>query len=60
MDVNQFALVSMPEDHKEGVAAFLKRRNRRFLEDALTRTATSIACVRSPAMSRKNGGLLKN
>jgi enoyl-CoA hydratase len=26
MDVDQFALASMTEDHKEGVAAFLDRR----------------------------------
>jgi len=26
MDVDQFALASLTEDHKEGVAAFLDRR----------------------------------
>jgi enoyl-CoA hydratase/carnithine racemase len=30
MDVDQFALASMTEDHKEGVAAFLGRRSPRF------------------------------
>jgi enoyl-CoA hydratase/carnithine racemase len=30
MDVDQFALASMTEDHKEGVAAFLDRRKPRF------------------------------
>ena len=30
MDVDQFALASMSEDHKEGVAAFLERRKPRF------------------------------
>jgi len=30
MDVDQFALASMSEDHKEGVAAFLGRRKPRF------------------------------
>jgi enoyl-CoA hydratase/carnithine racemase len=30
MDVDQFALASMTEDHKEGVAAFLGRRKPRF------------------------------
>src|SRR5215467_4815831 len=30
MDVDQFALTSMSEDHKEGVAAFLERRKPRF------------------------------
>jgi enoyl-CoA hydratase len=30
MDVDQFALASLTEDHKEGVAAFLDRRKPRF------------------------------
>jgi enoyl-CoA hydratase len=30
MDVDQFALASLTEDHKEGVAAFLERRSARF------------------------------
>ena len=30
MDVDQFALASMSEDHNEGVAAFLERRKPRF------------------------------
>jgi enoyl-CoA hydratase/carnithine racemase len=30
MDVDQFALASLTEDHKEGVAAFLGRRPPRF------------------------------
>ena len=30
MDVDQFALASMTEDHKEGVEAFLGRRQPRF------------------------------
>jgi enoyl-CoA hydratase/carnithine racemase len=30
MDVDQFALASLTEDHKEGVAAFLTRRKPRF------------------------------
>ena len=30
MDVDQFALASMSEDHKEGVEAFLERRKPRF------------------------------
>jgi enoyl-CoA hydratase/carnithine racemase len=30
MDVDQFALASTSEDHKEGVAAFLERRKPRF------------------------------
>jgi enoyl-CoA hydratase len=30
MDVDQFALASLTEDHKEGVAAFLERRKARF------------------------------
>jgi enoyl-CoA hydratase/carnithine racemase len=30
MDVDQFALASRTEDHKEGVAAFLGRRKPRF------------------------------
>jgi enoyl-CoA hydratase/carnithine racemase len=30
MDVDQFALASFSEDHKEGVAAFLGRRKPRF------------------------------
>jgi enoyl-CoA hydratase len=30
MDVDQFALASMTEDHKEGVAAFIERRKPRF------------------------------
>jgi 1,4-dihydroxy-2-naphthoyl-CoA synthase len=30
MDVDQFALASMTEDHKEGLAAFLAKRTPRF------------------------------
>jgi enoyl-CoA hydratase/carnithine racemase len=30
MDVDQFALTSLSEDHKEGVEAFLGRRKARF------------------------------
>ena len=30
MDVDQFALASLSEDHKEGVAAFLERRKPKF------------------------------
>jgi enoyl-CoA hydratase/carnithine racemase len=30
MDVDQFALASLTDDHKEGVAAFLERRKPRF------------------------------
>jgi enoyl-CoA hydratase len=30
MDVDQFALASFSEDHKEGVDAFLNRRKPRF------------------------------
>jgi enoyl-CoA hydratase len=30
MDVDQFALASLTEDHQEGVAAFLGRRKPRF------------------------------
>jgi enoyl-CoA hydratase/carnithine racemase len=30
MDVDQFALASLTEDHKEGVAGFLERRKPRF------------------------------
>ncbi|HLX13779.1 MAG TPA: enoyl-CoA hydratase/isomerase family protein [Bradyrhizobium sp.] len=30
MDVDQFALASLTEDHKEGIAAFLERRKARF------------------------------
>jgi enoyl-CoA hydratase len=30
MDVDQFALASLSEDHREGVAAFLGRRKPRF------------------------------
>jgi len=30
MDIDQFALATMTEDHKEGVAAFLARRKPRF------------------------------
>jgi len=32
MDVDQFALASMSDDHKEGVEAFLERRKPRFVE----------------------------
>ena len=30
MDIDQFALASMTEDHKEGVSAFIERRKPRF------------------------------
>jgi 1,4-dihydroxy-2-naphthoyl-CoA synthase len=30
MDTDQFALASMTDDHREGVAAFLERRKPRF------------------------------
>jgi len=30
MDVDQFALASLTDDHKEGIAAFLDRREPRF------------------------------
>ena len=30
MDVDQFALATLTDDHKEGVAAFLERRKPRF------------------------------
>jgi len=30
MDIDQFALASMSEDHKEGVEAFLERHKPRF------------------------------
>jgi len=30
MEVDQFALASFSEDHKEGVAAFMERRKPRF------------------------------
>ena len=30
MDLDQFALASLSEDHKEGVAAFLERRKPKF------------------------------
>jgi enoyl-CoA hydratase len=30
MDIDQFALASLTDDHKEGVAAFLERRKPRF------------------------------
>ena len=30
MEVDQFALASMTENHKEGVAAFLERRKPKF------------------------------
>jgi enoyl-CoA hydratase len=30
MDIDQFALATLPNDHKEGVAAFLERRKPRF------------------------------
>jgi hypothetical protein len=30
MDIDQFALASLSEDHKEGVEAFLTRRKPRF------------------------------
>jgi enoyl-CoA hydratase len=30
MDLDQFALASLSEDHKEGVGAFLERRKPRF------------------------------
>jgi enoyl-CoA hydratase len=30
MDIDQFALANMTDDHKEGVAAFLERRKPRF------------------------------
>jgi len=37
MDVDQFTLASMSEDHKEGVAAFLERRKPRFGADKWVR-----------------------
>ena len=30
MDIDQFALASTSEDHREGVAAFIERRKPRF------------------------------
>jgi enoyl-CoA hydratase len=30
MDIDQFALATLTDDHKEGVAAFLERRKPRF------------------------------
>jgi hypothetical protein len=47
MDVDQFALASMSEDHKEGMAAFRERRKPRF------RGRQGVDDVRDPHAGRR-------
>ena len=54
MDVDQFALASLTEDHKEGVEAFLKRRKPRF-QGALTRSFIPRKVEGSPSASAGHG-----